>query len=177
MTRSKRAPGVPAFWQKYIHHVARSAAIGMLSVEDARSTAYVAFVKANRQYNPRKGPFEHYAKAAIRKALITARTHEQRHFEHRAEFPDDELRGIVSLPPWAEEEDRLDELQAKRNAEIIGAWIGRLPSKLVKIWEALYRDDLSQRAAAERFGLSQPRISQLNNQLLAIAKQDLAALA
>lgn len=177
MAKSTRAPAIPAYWQQYIKRVARGAATGMLSPADAEQTAYLAYVKANRQYNAHKGPFEHYAKAAIRKALITSRTKEQRHSDSRCELSDDMSLGEVPPPPWAAEEDHLAVLEEKRAATHIASWIRQLPARLEAICQALYFEDVSQRVLAKRLGLTQARISQLNTDLIARAREDLAFMA
>lgn len=177
MTKSKVAPVITPYWQKYIKHVAGKAQVGMFSRRDAEQTANLAFLKANKQYNPHKGPFEHYAKAAIRKALITGRTNEQRHSDSRSELTDEMALAEIPAPPWAEEEDRLDDIEAKRAVAHIAMWIQGLPARMATICIALYFEGISQRALADRLGLTQARVSQLNSGLLAQARQDLAFLA
>lgn len=177
MTNATRAPAIPAYWQKYIKHVARTAATGMFSPQDAEQTAYTAYVNADKRYNARKGPFEHYAKSSIRKALISARQKEQRHSDHRGEFDEDGPRDEIPPPPWAAEEEHLEAVEATRATAHIATWIERLPARLATICDALYFEDVSQRVLAKRLGLTQARISQLNGDLLARARRDLAFLA
>lgn len=176
MPGSTSTPRVPAAWNKYIEGLAPRFATGMFGIEDAIQAGITAYLKADKQYNPVRGPFEHYAKAAIRKALITARQGEQRHWRNRAALPGEESGVDVSPTPWAEEEERVEAIGLRRKAEAIARWRRSLPAKLKATCNGLYFDDQSQRTLAAQEGVSQARISQRNSQLLARAREDLSEL-
>lgn len=56
-------------------------------------------------------------------------------------------------------------------------WVGELPSELQKVYQLLYVDGASQRAAAEKLGFSQSRVNQLHLELIEHGRLDLAPLA
>ena len=59
----------------------------------------------------------------------------------------------------------------------VAKWIGSLPSRLRAVFELLYRFGYTQREACSALGLSQPRITQLHQELLERGRLDLPALA
>jgi RNA polymerase sigma factor (sigma-70 family) len=56
-------------------------------------------------------------------------------------------------------------------------WIARQPAQVQAVFHLLYREDLSQREAAERLGVSQPRVAKLHRELLARGRDELRSLA
>lgn len=62
-------------------------------------------------------------------------------------------------------------------ARRVRGWIGDQPPQLQAVFRLLYCDDLSQREAATRLGVSQPRVAKLHRQLLERGEADLQDLA
>lgn len=83
------------------------------------------------------------------------------------EVSDDTL-ALLPLEPTAR-----DVLAERR----VRQWIGYQPSQFQALFDLLYREDLSQRDAAMRLGVSQPRVAQLHRQLLERGKGELRDLA
>lgn len=174
MTKSKSAPAIPAKWSTYIKRSARSYACGVFSPEDAEQTGLEAFVRARARYNPAKGPFDHYTKAAIRNALLNARVAEQRHWEIPADPADG---GDVETPAWAAEGEALGAIDEADKARAISAWADSLPASLSSLYRGLYGQEMSQRELAAKAGVSQAAVSQRNQRLLQLGEEALARLA
>ena len=175
MTRSIPTPPIPPAWLAYIKRSSRKFAFGVFDADDAEQVARLAFLRARKRYVAAKGAFENYAKAAIYHALLRARRAEQRHWTAREDPGDDRLHELApSLT--AEEENRLDAIAAAAKARAIDRWRPTLPPKLATVCDELYFRDRSQRDLATSEGVSQPRISQRNSDLLALARKDLKTL-
>jgi len=172
---SNPTPTIPPSWQNYIKRAADKAAFGMFGPDDAQQVASIAFMSARRRYDGAKGPFENYAKVAIRRALVKARAAEQRHW-HGREDPDDDRLHEVGLDVSAEEDSRLEAIASADKARAIDRWRPSLPPKLATVCSELYFQDRSQRSLATTEGVSQPRISQRNADLLARARMALGHL-
>lgn len=175
MARTNLTPPVPKDWQTYINKTARKFATGMFDNDDAKQVALETFLRARNGYDPAKGPFEHYAKAAIYNSLVNARKTEQR-FWGGGDAPDDEATDEIAPEPWEAEDATLDLITMNDAVMDISAWRQRLPSKPAALVEALYYRDQSQREFAKGEGVTQARISQRNREVLGIARRDLAHL-
>ncbi|WP_375757418.1 hypothetical protein [Corallococcus exercitus] len=107
---------------------------------------------------------EHYVRSAIsnsvqnsaRQTLVAAN-----------EVPPE---GIDHLAEEARDRDLFAEAQVR-------AWIARQPEQLRVVYDLLYREEVSQREAAERLGVSQPRVAKLHGELIARGRDELRALA
>lgn len=176
MTKSKSAPAIPAKWSSYIKKSARSYAFGVFSAEDAEQTAFEAFLRAKARYVPAKGHFEHYAKAAIRNALLNARRAEQRHFEIPAN-PDDGGGEEIATPPEGAEGEALRAIDQADREQAVSGWTDSLPGKYSSLYRGLYSREMSQREFAAKAGVSQAAVSQRNRRLLQMAEHALAILA
>lgn len=175
MARTNSTPPVPKDWQTYINKTARKFATGMFDNDDAKQVALEAFLRARNHYNPAKGSFEHYAKAAIYNALLNARKAEQR-FWGAGEAPDDDATNEIAAEPWEAESATLDLITMNDAVADITTWRQRLPSKAAALVDALYYRDQSQREFAVGEGVTQARISQRNVDMLGIARRALAHL-
>lgn len=174
MTKSKSAPAIPAKWYSYIKQSARSYACGVFSPEDAEQTGLEAFVRARARYNPAKGAFDHYARAAIRNAMLNARVAEQRHWDIPVDPAD---AGDTETPVWAAEGEVLAAIDEADKVRAVSAWADSLPGSLSSLFRGLYGRDMSQRDLAVEAGVSQAAVSQRNQRLLRLAEQALARLA
>jgi RNA polymerase sigma factor (sigma-70 family) len=91
-----------------------------------------------------------------------------------------EARSFTARSPLAEEIN--DDLAAPTDEGVdervaaVTVWVARLPAPFREIYQHLYREELSQRAAAKLMHVSQPRVTQLNHQLLELARKELAHL-
>lgn len=174
MTKPKSAPAIPAKWFTYIKRSARSYACGVFSPEDAEQTGLEAFVRARTHYNAAKGAFDHYAKAAIRNALLNARVAEQRHWEIPADPADG---GDIEIPAWAAEAEVLAAIDEADKAQAVSTWADSLPASLSSLYRGLYGREMSQRELAAKAGVSQAAVSQRNRRLLQLAEDALSRLA
>lgn len=175
MARTNSTPPVPKDWQTYINKIAHKYATGMFEKDDAKQVALEAFLRARNRYDAAKGPFEHYAKAAIYNALLNARIAEQRHWAP-GDAPDGVTAVEIAPNDSLAEEEHLDAIIKREKAAAIIGWRDRLPSKPAALVDALYYRDLSQRDFAAQEGVTQARISQRNGALLTMARRDLAEL-
>lgn len=73
--------------------------------------------------------------------------------------------GLDDLKTETPERDLLAEQRVR-------AWIAEQPHQLRAVYDLLYGEDVSQREAAERLGLSQPRVAQLHRDLLARGRDE-----
>jgi RNA polymerase sigma factor (sigma-70 family) len=175
MVHTKSRPGIPAPWLKYIKSHAGKYAVGMFSRDDAEQVAAIALLNAQARFEINKGVFDHYARAAIRNALLNARKAEQKHWALR-EDPVDDIKASDAVPDWAGEEIVLDAMdEATRSLQVLN-WADGLPLKLAPLWHALYARDMSQRQFAAEIGVSQARVSQRNGQFVARARTELQML-
>lgn len=176
MTKSTTVPAIPAKWTSYIERSARSYAFGVFSREDAEQTALEAFIRARARYVPAKGAFDHYAKAAIRNALLNARKAEQRFGDIPAN-PGDGGGEDVPAPHWAAESEVLRAIDEADRLRAVSSWTDSLPAQLSALYRDLYTGDMSQREAAAAAGVSQARMSQRNGKFLRLAREALVDLA
>jgi len=88
---------------------------------------------------------------------------------------------VVSNETTADALDALDDDEERQRdllAEArVGEWIAGQSAQVQAVFELLYREDLSQREAAKRLGISQPRVAKLHRELLARGRDELRALA
>lgn len=61
--------------------------------------------------------------------------------------------------------------------DAVRKWVASLPPRMQRVYALLYVEGVSQREAAVRLGLTQPRISQIHQELLERGRADLAHLA
>jgi len=172
------SPPIPEKWLRYIDGTSGAYATNMFSRADARNTGIVAYLKARKAYKAARGPFENYAKSAIKNALISARRAEQRHSGITPGSSEEEPDVRIDVPEVEEgEDDQLFQIELRGAIKAVEPWRAKLPAKLRLIARALYFEGVSQRDVGERLGLSQPRISQLHAQLLSIGQADLNRFA
>ena len=175
MARTKSTPPVPRDWKTYINKITRKFTTGMFDRDDARQVALEAFLRARNRYDPARGPFEHYARAAIYNALLNARIAEQR-FWGGGDALEREAAPEIAPEPWEAEVAALDLIAMSDAVADITAWRRRLRPKPAAVVEALYYRDQSQRDFAKSEGVSQARISQRNVEMLTQARRDLKHL-
>ncbi len=176
MSRTKSTPPVPRIWLLYIKKQSRKYAVAMIDRDDVEQIGREAFLKARERYDPKKGPFEHYAKVAINNALLNARIAEQRFWGTGTPPTDDAGLDAGPDPLWAAEDIALDAIIQRDVDASIAAWRQRLSAPAAAVVEALYYRDLSQRDFAAEQGVTQARISQRNGEMLTLARRDLKHL-
>lgn len=79
-----------------------------------------------------------------------------------------------ALDALADDEGRQGDLLAEAR---VREWIAGQSAQVQAVFELLYREELSQREAAERLGVSQPRVAKLHRELLAWGRDELRSLA
>jgi RNA polymerase sigma factor (sigma-70 family) len=170
---STSTPRIPTPWLQYIANAARRYATGVLHADDLRQIGCVTYILARQRYLPDRGPFEPYAKAAVKNAMIKARQAEQRHYDLPANA------AIVSNDedgdPWAAENRRVDEMASNIGRQLVKDWTQTLNRQDLIVVEGVFYDEASQRDLAVRLGVTQARISQRKKALLARAVTELAA--
>lgn len=178
MAKAPVRTSIPPQWDSYLRSVSGSFARHMFGRDDAYQVARFAYVRACRGYKRARGPFENYAKSAVRKALISASQSEQRHLDgpKLLEEAQEECGDPPALPAWRGEADFLATVEARRRTEAVQQWLHRLPRRLRTVCERIYFDGLSQRDLAAEQGVSQPRINQLHQRLLTLGAKQLKHL-
>lgn len=78
---------------------------------------------------------------------------------------------------YAIPDERLESESDALTRMSVRLWLGELPPELRKVYQLLYVDGASQRAAAEKLGCSQSRVNQLHLELIERGRLDLALLA
>jgi DNA-directed RNA polymerase specialized sigma subunit len=73
----------------------------------------------------------------------------------------------MASPTWAADERSLS----------VRLWITSLPQRFQQVYSLLYVHGATQREAARAMGISQPRVAQLHQELLALGRQGFASLA
>lgn len=169
---STSTPRIPNPWLKYIASAAPRYATGALHSDDLRQIGCVAYIRARARHLPSRGPFEPYAKTAIKNAMLDARRAEQRQYDLPANA------AAVSLDdegtPWSAETCRVDDLGTATAGEIVRRWTKTLSGKDQIVIEGVFYDEVSQRELAARLGVSQPAVSQRKSAVLARAVVELA---
>jgi RNA polymerase sigma factor (sigma-70 family) len=105
---------------------------------------------------------------ALANNALNLNVRERRHWSNRevSDQEDGHDDPVLAIP----DTDTPDPEQTLIDAEAIRhlrAMLPTLPASLKKMFELLYDEELDQRAAAVRIGISQPRVAQLHRQLLA----------
>jgi len=110
-----------------------------------------------------------YVRITIRNTALNAIRDEQRASRHN-------LRGSFPLSLSSEISTPEEDLVARESRHRLDAWVKRLPPLLERTFDLLYRQGLSQRAAAAALGVTQPRVAQLHRSLLDLGREAIPAL-
>lgn len=150
-------------WEPIILASAESRTRCPASCDDVAQAGRLALLNAAKAFDPSRGPsFNNYASRALRNETIKAI---RRLRSHRSgECP---LKLAAKNPAPISSNDTSDRVRD---------WLCTLPRVLIRVFVVLYRWDLTQRDAALRLDLSQPRICQLHQTLLVRGRRELAGL-
>lgn len=150
-------------WEPIVLASARRRSQCLASQDDIAQAGRLAVLSAAKAFDPARGAsFNHYASRAVRNETLKAAQRLQSC--RQGECP-------LELAPEAEAESPSFDCR-----DCIRGWLCTLPRILRKVFVTLYRRGLSQREAAVRLGVSQPRICQLHQMLLVRGRCDLAGL-
>jgi DNA-directed RNA polymerase specialized sigma subunit len=159
---NEAATGLLRRWEPLIVASAKRRTACPACRDEAVQAGRLAVLDAAKRFDQSRGiPFNHYAARAVRnetskavQRLSATRTRERA------------IGGRPVILPGPTVEQRW----------LIRDWLNDLPRILQKVFVAIYRRRLSQREAALRLGVSQPRISQLRQLLLDRGREDLTGL-
>lgn len=129
--------------------------------EDVAQNARIAVLKATRLG---LGDDEHYVRRAI---ANSARSSVRRSRVAANEAPLESVDEVADVDPG------VDPLDVQRVRE----WVAGQPHHLQRIYGLLYLEDLGQREAARRLGVSQPRVAQLHRDLLTRGRDEFCSRA
>jgi len=150
-------------WEPIVLASARRRSQCLASRDDIAQAGRLAVLRAVKAFDPERGlSFNHYASRAVSNETLKAAQRLQAC--RQGECP-------LELAPEAEVESPSFDCR-----DCISRWLSTLPAILMNVFEALYNQGLSQREAALRLGVSQPRICQLHQMLLVRGRRDLAGL-
>ena len=135
-----------------------------LLLEDLVQIGVCALMRGMAKFDPDLGvPFEHYAKVLITNAIKT-----ELHTVTRREALDRTLSESAAgaalrgdPPPRPDDEAAVTEVRQR-----VRAWLLELPPRLQEVFRLLYEEGLTQREAAWRLGVSQPRVAAVHRQLI-----------
>lgn len=151
-------------WNKDIRRAADRAAwsFGTRSAE-ACDFAQEARISLLRAHSRHPGMSEAFARTVIANSMVNTARSEKTLLEHTAVVgAEAELAELADRPQ--DSTFSSDHTQAVQTA--VRKLISTLPSRLRKVYTLLYEEGFTQREAAKRLGISQPRIAELNTQLL-----------
>ena len=151
-------------WETPITTIASRYASRHSDLDDLVQVGRIAVYTAALKYGPHHGtPFSHYAKRAIRNRVLreVARLKRQR----KGEAALDAVTNDVPVP-MPEPQEQTD---------LLVLWTRELLEPHRTIFQLLYVQGLTQRAAAQRVQKSQPRVSQMHQSLLDLAREYLRA--
>ncbi len=154
-------------WKAEISASASALAKPWCKARDLEQAGLIALWRAMGHFKPTLGNFSHYARRAIKRAMVR---------ECIKSSPISDIRpDFVSL-----DDEDFDgpgfEADPFSNTNLVGEWVRGLPERLAQVYELLYRQGFSQTEAAQIMGVSQSRIAQLHAQLLSRGKIDLVEL-
>lgn len=160
-----------AFLQLWDRDIRRAAAAGArrlrsaaVDTDDLAQAARYQLLRAIRRHRITSTG---YIRRLIRNAILSVLRHEARRRDgdlgRRVELTED-LPAQSPEPP--------DNVAAR-----VTAWITTLPDRLQHVYHALYVHRLTQRNAARRLGISQPRVAQLHAVILEQGRRALPPVA
>jgi RNA polymerase sigma factor (sigma-70 family) len=151
-------------WDGDVKRAARAAANGDTDEDDLAQQSRLRLLVANRALpNVPKA----YHRALIANTLRSALRREERSFSARSPMAQ-ELSEDFAAPA---------ENSGDVPTAVVAAWTTRLPERLRNVYRHLYAEERSQRETAQLMRVSQPRVAQLNRQLLECGRDELAHLA
>jgi RNA polymerase sigma factor (sigma-70 family) len=154
-------------WETVIMAIAKGHAARPSDIDDLIQVGRLAVYRCALKYDPSyEFPFGNYAKRAIKNSVMgeavrLARWRRlERPLEGNVEAQTDSPQGLVVETSLAEP---------------IMKWVLELPEPHPTIFRLLYVGQLKQRAAAKELGLSQPRVAQLHQSFLVLARSAFTA--
>lgn len=155
------APTLLAEWEGRIQEMAKRRTRCRATRDDAAQAGRLALLAAAARFDPSIGkPFPHYASAAIRNGISKSIQRTQRSLS---------LRDHGGVAPTA----------VSFTAQVIPMvrdWLATLPKVLVDVFLAIYEQGCTQREAARRLGVSQPRVAALHRKLLDHGREEFVAV-
>jgi RNA polymerase sigma factor (sigma-70 family) len=141
---------------------------GSAHADDLVQAGRIALWRAMASFDAARGiPFEHFAARAIRRAVRDEARREMRHWKTRqadspTESPDLFIETIASDALPAFDSVLVNHIRSRVEA---------LPLNLRRIYEARFENDLTQGETASLLCLTQQRVSQLENMMLATLRK------
>lgn len=152
-------------WNGDIERASRKFANGNRA--DADDLAQEARVRVMKTFRAKPDAPVPYIRTVISNAVKSARHKQVTGFTSNSVLSDEVIKNTpVPVSDVGEEQDRK-----------VAAWIKTLPMPMQDVYYHLYSENLSQRETARLLNLSQPRVSQLHNQILKRGREELKRLA
>lgn len=152
-----------------IHSIAFKHACPWCTLEELVQTGLIAVWNATKGFDHIRGPFSHYARRAIKLAMIREFGKCEPASDARAE-----LTPLSNL--HSDHVGRCSQDTDMRNAAVRD-WIASLPQPLKHVYHYLYVLGYTQRDTAEILGVSQLRICHIHHQLLKKGRKAVLELA
>jgi RNA polymerase sigma factor (sigma-70 family) len=116
----------------------------------------------------------HIEESAVIRRLITNALRDRIRFERcRIQLASTNTSELDDRNPML----KLSDSSCRPEVLSVAKWVSSLPRRLRAVFELIYRSGYTQREASSVLGLSQPRITQLHQELLQRGRLDLSALA
>ena len=148
-------------WENVVQASALSKTRCLASRDDIAQAGRLAVLRAVRLFYGRRGDFNHYVSRAISNGTRreTVKLASARRFERPLEL-------ALDRPTRGNHEA----------SHCVRDWLCTLPRLMQRVFVLLYRRVMTQRQASARLGISQPRISQINRELVERGRRELAGL-
>jgi len=138
-----------------------------------------ARVKVLRAHQQSPQSTDRYVRKVISNAVHNSIRRERPHLEHESRLSELTPSGNDGLgnKDTCRMHAPVSEMPDPFVQHFVATWVASLPPHLQRIYELLYVNDFTQREAAVVLGVSQPRVFELNAELLRRGKEALAPVA
>jgi RNA polymerase sigma factor (sigma-70 family) len=167
---AERALGAEVDLQRFLKATAAKRALAALGREDIIQESLFTVLNVAQHYDDQRGqtPGPYILRALANNALNLNQL-EQRHWSTRHQEALDyegDQQDVLSAVPDTESPDPAQMAERLESIQQVRAMLAELPPSLNRLFKLLYVEDLTQREASERLGISQARVAQLHRDLL-----------
>jgi RNA polymerase sigma factor (sigma-70 family) len=168
---AQRAFGTELNFERFLKSTAIKRECAVVDKDDLIQESLFTVLNAAGHYDEQRGGNpENYVVRALANNALNLNVRERRHWSKRHQGEPDREDGQEDLILTIPDTETADPEQTMIGAEAIQqirAMLTILPASLKSLFKLLYDEDLNQRAAAARMGISQPRVAQLHRELIA----------
>jgi len=143
-----------AKWKPEIEKIARSHVGRRSDLDDLRQAGRLALHGAALKYDADRGPFSHFARRVIKRRV-----------QGEAARLDGQRYGEVAIADNPLAIEAMTDCSRTAAVEVTDA-LALFPLSHREVYRLLYIEGMTQRRAAHRLGVSQPRVAQLHRMLL-----------